>query len=68
MIIINSHRLIKEAFIKRGEDFANRPVMYGLNQMNLFDGELLVLMIGIKWFETPLSYLRTHAVENEGVI
>lgn len=37
MIIINSHRLIKEAFIKRGEDFANRPVMYGLNQMNLFD-------------------------------
>ena len=39
MIILNSHRLIKEAFVKRGEDFANRPQMYALDFSGLTDGK-----------------------------
>ena len=38
LIVLNSNRLIREAFVKRSEEFANRPIMYDLDYMDLFDG------------------------------
>ena len=40
MIVINSHRIIREAFIRRAEVFSNRPVMHELEKMCLYDGKV----------------------------
>ena len=41
LVILNSHRAIKEAFVQRGEDFADRQVTPSLILAGLVDGTLL---------------------------